>query len=172
MPKFGSAMSFFPLVGALLLAGCGGGSESPTVLNGSGVSVGDPNAGGTAVPFETLRQDNLTGVEVRKNVVIKDADAWQKLWIAYTRYSNPPLPLPAVDFQTKMVVGVFIGLPPSSCYSTKIESIRRTADKLTVRYVETAPRAGTACAAVLTSPAHLVVTERSDLAVEFVKEAG
>jgi hypothetical protein len=120
---------------------------------------------GTALRFTTLSQTSLSRVEEARTVVVKDAAAWALLW----QYHAPDLPVPPVDFTTSMVVGVFMGYT-NPCYSTSIAAITRGADKITVQKVDRQPPAGVMCAMVVTSPAHLVAIERSDLPVEFTTE--
>jgi hypothetical protein len=100
-------------------------------------------------------------------VVVRDAAAWERLWA----YHAPNEPVPAIDFGTTMVVGVFMGYT-NPCYSTSITGVRREADRITVQKVDRHPPTGVMCAMLVTSPAHLVAIERSDLPVEFATEVG
>jgi hypothetical protein len=120
---------------------------------------------GVDMPFKTISQTSNSKVEEARTVVVKDAAAWERLWA----YHAPNEPVPAIDFSTTMVVGVFMG-PTNPCYSTWIAGVRRGADKITVQKVDRHPPIGVMCAMMVTSPAHLVAIERSDLPVEFATE--
>lgn len=122
-------------------------------------------ASANEVPFKTISQTSQSKVEDARTVVVKDADAWSLLW----RYHAPDQPVPPVDFSTTMVVGVFMGYT-NPCYSTSIAKITRDAGKITVQKVDRHPPPGVMCAMIVTSPAHLVAIERSDLPVEFATE--
>jgi hypothetical protein len=122
-------------------------------------------ASANEVPFKTISQTSQSKVEEARTVVVKDADAWALLW----RYHAPDQPVPQVEFSTTMVDGVFMGYT-NPCYSTSIAKITRDAGKLTVQKVDRHPPPGVMCAMVVTSPAHLVAIERSDLPVEFATE--
>jgi hypothetical protein len=63
-----------------------------------------------------------------------------------------------------------MGNGPSSCYTTAIGGIVRTADKLIVREVRSVPGPDIACAMYVTTPAHLAVIPRSELPVVFAME--
>jgi hypothetical protein len=120
---------------------------------------------GTDLPFKTISQTSNSKVEEARNVVVKDAAAWERLWA----YHAPNEPVPVIDFSTKMVVGVFMG-PTTPCYSTWIAGVRRGADKITVQKIDRHPPIGVMCALMVTKPGHLVEIERSDLPVEFATE--
>lgn len=120
---------------------------------------------GTELAFKTISQTTLSGVEEARNVVVKDAAAWERLW----QYHAPNLPVPVIDFNTTMVVGVFMG-STSPCYSTSIANVTRGNGKIVVTRLDRQPPIGVMCAAVVTYPGHLVAIERSDLPVEFTTE--
>jgi hypothetical protein len=122
-------------------------------------------ASGTALAFKTISQTTQSGVEEARNVVVKDALAWERLW----QYHAPNLPVPPVDFGTTMVIGVFKG-STSPCYATWIANLTRSAGKIVVAKVDKQPPPGVMCAMTVTYPAHLVTVERSDLPVEFATE--
>ncbi len=109
---------------------------------------------------------SLSGIHEERTVVVKDDAAWTRLWNEHA----PGRAKPAVDFASQMVVGVFMGNGPSSCYSTAIDGILRTADKILVRELRSVPGPDIMCAMLVTTPAHLAVIPRSDLPVVFSTE--
>jgi hypothetical protein len=121
---------------------------------------------GTDVLFQTADATSQSNIHEARTVVIKDEAAWARLWNEHA----PDRALPAVDFASHMVVGVFMGNGPSSCYTTAIGGIVRTADKLIVREVRSVPGPDIACAMYVTTPAHLAVIPRSELPVVFAME--
>jgi hypothetical protein len=122
-------------------------------------------AGGAALAFKTISQTEHSGVMEERSVVIKDALAWQRLW----RDHASDAAMPQIDFGTSMVIGVFKG-STSPCYSTSIANVSQSAGKITVLKVDKQPAPGVMCVMTVTSPAHLVVVERSELPVEFATE--
>lgn len=109
---------------------------------------------------------SLSNIHEERTVVVKDDAAWTRLWNEHA----PDRAKPAVDFTSHMVVGVFMGNGPSSCYTTSIDGIVRTADKILVRELRSVPGPDIMCAMYVTTPAHLVVIPRSDLPVVFSTE--
>ncbi|WP_198118342.1 hypothetical protein [Massilia rhizosphaerae] len=118
------------------------------------------------VPFRTADATSMSAIHEARTVVVKDAAAWARLWKEHA----PDRALPAVDFATDMVVGVFMGSGANSCYTTSIDGVARTADKLIVHELRTVPGPDIVCAMHVTTPAHLVAIPRSDLPVEFAAE--
>lgn len=119
---------------------------------------------GAAVPFRLLDGSWLSGIHDARNVVVKDAAAWASLW---AEHAGPARPLPAVDFSTSMVVGVFLGFRGGGCYPTTISSVTRNANGIAVQHTDGVPGSGMACTTIVTWPAALAVIDRSDLPVDF-----
>ena len=80
------------------------------------------------------------------------------------------IPAPVIDFANTMVLGVFLGMRPNTCYSVAIESVEQIAgQRLTVKYRETKPTGSAVCGQAITYPSHLVSVPASELSVEFVE---
>jgi hypothetical protein len=120
----------------------------------------------TGIPFQTADATSMSGIHEARTVVVKDAGTWAGLWSEHA----PGRPLPAVDFTANMVVGVFMGSGANSCFTTSIDAVARTADKIIVHELRSVPGPDILCAMHVTTPAHLVVIPRSDLPVEFATE--
>ena len=119
---------------------------------------------GADVAFKVVDATSNSSIHTARNVVVKDASAWAALWAEHAGTSRP---LPAVDFSTSMVVGVFLGDRPSGCYGTSITGITRNANGIAVQHTDSVPGMGVLCAMYVPTPAALVVIDRSDLPVEF-----
>jgi hypothetical protein len=64
------------------------------------------------VPWSVLSQSYDSGVTSPRNVVVRDAASLQALWGEMAAgWDGPAPPAPAVDFSSRMVVGVFLGTP-------------------------------------------------------------
>ena len=113
---------------------------------------------------ELLDQRTNSGVQDARNVVIKDKVALGTLWLEHAPVGSPT---PDIDFSTKMVIGVFLGTKPNGCFGTNIDSISTDGSRISVRHTDSTPAMGVLCAMHVTSPAELVVVDRSDLPVDF-----
>ena len=116
--------------------------------------------------FRELDRSSRSLVVQPKNVVVRDAAALAALWAEH----GGPSPLPHIDFQRHMVIGVFTGSQPNGCHSTEIERIERAAGKLIVARSDTEPGPGVMCTLAIVHPAHIVMVERSDAPVEFTSQ--
>lgn len=117
--------------------------------------------------LETLSRDAYSGHELRKNYIITDAATWKDIW-AETLSDHPQMPeVPGVDFSTEMVLAVYMGRKTSGGYSTTIERVVETDDKLEVFVKETRPGRGMMTTMALTNPYHAVKIQKSDKKVEF-----
>jgi hypothetical protein len=119
---------------------------------------------GADVAFKVVDATNNSSIHTARNVVVKDAGAWAALWAEHAGTSRP---LPAVDFSTSMVVGVFLGERPSGCYGTSISKVTRNANGIAVQHTDSMPGIAVLCAMYVPTPAALAVIDRSDLPVEF-----
>ncbi|MCC2970712.1 protease complex subunit PrcB family protein [Massilia sp. IC2-476] len=113
--------------------------------------------------FRTLDQRAYSRIATPRKLVVRDGATWAALWAEHAGATV----VPDVDFDSKMVIGVFLGSRPSGCYGTSIERLTLTGDKLMVVHVDTEPGPGVACTQAFTSAAHLVVVDRSERAVSF-----
>lgn len=139
---------------ALLLTACGGGDDS--------------NPAPQNVPFTSVSRPLTSAFFTPTGVVARNDSAFFTLW---TRIFRTPLPpIPAVNFNTQQVVGIFLGNSRNSCYDVLVTSVYKTVDRLVVNYKETAPAPGTACTLQTGAPGHLVSVPQTDLQVEFKTE--
>jgi hypothetical protein len=123
----------------------------------------------TVPAYTTLERSNFSGVERAQQLVLRDAQAWAALWARHASRRQPVPPLPAVDFGREMVLALFAGALASSCQGIGPIELRMLADRVQLRYRESAPPPpGTACATGITTPALLLRVPRSELPVEFV----
>lgn len=105
----------------------------------------------------TIEKGDQSNVDDAKQVVVRDAAGWRKLWQQHA----PDRPLPPVDFTKESVVAVFMGSRPTAGYSVAILSTTEGGGALVVRYRETRPAPGVITAQVLTFPYHIVAIPKS-----------
>ncbi len=122
------------------------------------------------IPFTTLAQGHHSGIREPRHVVILDQASWQALLTAMQPFHNAVRPLPAVDFASHMVVGIFLGMRRTGGYNAVINGIVRDPNNgtITVQATETIPPPGTMTIQVLTYPYHLVRVRALPGEVEFL----
>ncbi|MBL0058724.1 MAG: protease complex subunit PrcB family protein [Elusimicrobia bacterium] len=115
-------------------------------------------------------QGDSSGIEDERQVVIRDAATWAKFWAEHQSHMGIPAPTPAVDFKTRMVVGIFVGSRGSSGYTVQITGVSENSKEMTLSYKETTPNPDMAFLTVMTQPYHLKTVPRSNLPVRFIKK--
>jgi hypothetical protein len=126
---------------------------------------------GAALPFESLVRDSASGVTTAKNVVVKDAAAFRKLWLEHAGNRSAPGAMPKVDFGHQMVLAVFSGQQANGCHAISVVRVGSDGGKMLVEYDEYDERdvaSVAVCAALVSTPVHMVVVERNDAPVGFV----
>jgi hypothetical protein len=125
------------------------------------------------IPEEALLprewQGDSSGVTSQREVVIKDAAAWAKLWAEHQSKNGTPPPAPAINFNKSMIVGIFLGDRGSSGYSVQWSSMKEAGKELIVSYRETQPRSGMMNLSVMTQPYYLKVIPRTSRPIRFIK---
>jgi hypothetical protein len=116
------------------------------------------------VSFTTVARGSASGQQTERQVTVRTAAEWGELWKSHA----PGQKAPAIDFSTKMVVGVFLGTQPTAGISVEIVALRTEKDALVVDYVERRPDRGMMAAQILTEPFHLVSLPEHDGPVRFV----
>ena len=108
-----------------------------------------------------------SGIQDKRQVVVRDAAAWEALWKAHGADAK----MPEVDFGRQMVIGIFMGSAPGGCHGTGIRGVYPSNGKLVVSFFERYPVEGqdVVCTKAITTPYQLVVVPRSDLPVVFAQ---
>ena len=140
------------LVAALAAAQVPGNPQPPAPAPG----------GGTALA--RVAKGDMSGVETMRQVTVRTAAEWQKLWKEHA----PDEKLPVVDFNSNMVVGIFLGSKPSAGYQVEILNVRPEGNDLVVEYAQKQPGRGMMSAQMLTEPYDLVAVPKHAGPVRFV----
>jgi hypothetical protein len=122
---------------------------------------------GTALAWQSVVKENDSGVSTRKNLVIRDAAAWARLWAEHTGGQSPAPALPQVDFSRQMLVAVFAGEFPNACQRIGVRSVSAGAGKLKVEVDHRDISDIARCLPVVAHPVHIVAVDRVDAEVEF-----
>ena len=83
----------------------------------------------------TIDKGDQSNIDDRREVVVRTAAEWQKLW----QQHSPDRPMPSVDFSKEMVVGVFLGNRPTAGYGVAVVKTIDANGVLHVQYRESAP---------------------------------
>src|SRR5262249_47458250 len=95
-------------------------------------------AGLSAQAPRTVEKGDQSNIDAPRQVVIRDAAEWRKLWQQHA----PDRPVPNVDFSKESVAAVFMGNRSTAGYNIAIISTTDANGALIVKYMETAPPRG------------------------------
>jgi hypothetical protein len=105
----------------------------------------------------TIDKGDQSNIDSRREVVVRTAAEWQKLW----QQHSPDRPMPSIDFSKEIVVGVFLGSRPTAGYGVAIVKAIDANGVLHVQYRESAPGRDAITAQILTFPYHLAALSKS-----------
>ena len=123
-----------------------------------------PTPPGGSTELARVAKGDMSGVQTMRQVTVRTAAEWQKLW----KEHSPDEKIPAVDFNSNMVVGIFLGSKPSAGYQVEILNVRPEGNDLVVEYVQKQPGRGMMSAQMLTEPYDLVAVPKHAGPVRFV----
>lgn len=104
---------------------------------------------GLPTKVTVVSREMMSMVDEPKQAVARSAAEWAGLW----RQHAGDKPLPAVDFESRTVVAVFLGTRSSAGFAADITRVREASGVLVVEWQERRPEPGEVSAQVLTSPA-------------------
>ena len=116
-----------------------------------------------AATVTPVAQGDMCGIDQARQLVVRDAAAWQELW----KSAAPQKPLPSVALATRTILAIFAGSRPTSGYRVDVRRVRRDGAGLVVEYVELKPGPDTMTAQILTAPFVIVQIPRFDGDIRF-----
>jgi len=123
------------------------------------------------IPMVTIQKGNFSGIHQPLQVTVSDEKEWEALWKKHTSIQSPPPPLPAVDFSTEMVVGLFAGDKTTGGYDVEISKVELKDLDLLIFYVEKNPAPGGMAIQAVTQPFHIVKVPKHDGPIIFMNLA-
>jgi PrcB C-terminal len=131
---------------------------------------------GTPVPFTELdpkRPGPRRSLKVNSGildplrVVVRDRDAWLKMWKLLSSKQFPRPPLPEIDFSREMLIVVGMGERNSGGYDIIVDGVYERDKKLEVDVKSTSPGRACGVPGSITEPADVVRVQKSDYPVVF-----
>ena len=121
---------------------------------------------GDSIPFDTILQESwgFSGTQLQGLHTASDQDEWQALWEEVTPETEP---LPSVNFEEEMVVGIF-GICVTGGHILAIDAIIASEKEWVIQ----AARFGHGDAQVITFPHHIVRVQRTDLPIRLSLKEG
>jgi hypothetical protein len=111
-----------------------------------------PYGTAAAVPIRRIGQWTHTGINEKRRLVIRDANAWAAFWSELGTGDRP-----AVDFTRDLVVAVAAGQQSSGGHEIAVETVSQSNGELRIEVVETSPGPNCMTTSALTQPVDVVV---------------
>lgn len=120
------------------------------------------------IDFTTIARGADSGYQSASQMVIDNSERWIELWQQHTSNTEPPPPVPQVDFSRYNVVAVFAGEKSTGGYSVEILTVETSSSQTTdlpslaiaVRYRQ--PSAGDFVTEAFTYPYHTIEIPKID----------
>ncbi|MFB8788292.1 MAG: protease complex subunit PrcB family protein [Potamolinea sp.] len=114
------------------------------------------------IDFTTIARGTDSGYQSASQMLINNQERWVDLWQQHTSNTEPPPPVPKVDFTSYNVVAVFAGEKSSGGYSVEIVAVEtrnfQTKDLpslvIIVQYRQ--PNSGDFVTEAMTYPYHMI----------------
>jgi uncharacterized membrane protein len=117
----------------------------------------------------TIAKGDGSRVVEPRRFVARDRQAFQAVWAAH---AGQDMPVPSIDFSTRMAVAVFAGARPTPGFEIEITDTRREGSTLVIVDEERAPPADRIAAQVIVSPFHIASLPRHDGEIRFATPDG
>ncbi|TSA06081.1 MAG: protease complex subunit PrcB family protein [Deltaproteobacteria bacterium] len=101
-------------------------------------------------------------------LVIRTEDEWRKVWEKINSPRFPKPELPEVNFETEIVIAVFMGERQTGGYGIEIKRIVRHVEEIIVEVEEQHLRPDSLVTMALTQPYHIVIIPKFHLPVRFM----
>ena len=139
------------------------------ILNGYGVSA-LPGSGEEAIMEVEIKgewKSYHSGYTEPARLVIETEGEWKEVWEKVVDFQIPKPKLPEVDFETDMIIAVFMGEQRTGGYSIDITRIIKKEEEIVVQVEEKHPDPDLLVTMALTQPYHMVVIQKSRFPVRF-----
>jgi len=109
-----------------------------------------------AMSFESIERGTYSGIKEARTELIRSADAFRTFWGEHGSGTNPPPPLPAVDFDTEMVAVVHRGDFGTGGYGVEVTSVEADGGDVLIKYTSSNPPLDAMVTMAFTQPFHVV----------------
>jgi hypothetical protein len=119
----------------------------------------------TTATMKNVDKGPMSAIDTARQVTARTPAEFATLWKSHAADRK----MPEVDFDSNMVVGIFLGSRPTAGFGVEIVSAQPEGGALVVKYKETRPSRDAISAQVITSPFHLVAVPKFEGTVRFEK---
>lgn len=122
------------------------------------------------VQFSELTKNDNSGYMEKKNLIIASTEAYDEAWNElFSNFMKKP-PVPAINFETSMVILVTMGEKTNGGYSIHVKSITENEKDVVVLIEERIPAKNCMTTSVIVYPAQLIELPATDKEIIFTTE--
>jgi hypothetical protein len=126
----------------------------------------------TPLSIATVAKGHRSGIRKPLQTVIRNQDEWNVFWKRHSSTDTNPAPVPIINFDREMVVGIFLGEKSTGGYEVEIVRAERSDSALYFYYRQDNPPPGAMVTQSLTQPFHLVkVAKYQNLQIIFRRDS-
>lgn len=143
----------------MFLASCVTGSGAPVATGSPDAETGAVPQAGPSTDFVTILEGTNGKADEASIAIASDEKAFAKLWRGVNGFA---VPVPPVDFSSRVVVAAFMGMKNTGGYRYAVESAAWLADgRFSLTLAANGPAKGASVTMALTSPFIMVSVPRS-----------
>jgi hypothetical protein len=103
----------------------------------------------------------ISGISDSLRIVIRDAEAWRKVWELINSPVSPKPPLPEIDFSREMVLVVALGTRPTGGYGIIVDRAYQRDDRIEIIVRKQTPGKTCGTTQAITQPVDIVRLPKS-----------
>ena len=115
--------------------------------------------------FTKLLAESHSNIQKKDFLIIKDDKALNTIFAKINSTRMPGVPIPKINFDEEMVLGLFMGSKTSGGYTIKIDHIEQNPNEMIVFYSEQHPTG--MATSVMTQPCYLAKIAKTDKTIRF-----
>uniref|UniRef100_A0A7S4I2C8 PrcB C-terminal domain-containing protein n=1 Tax=Odontella aurita TaxID=265563 RepID=A0A7S4I2C8_9STRA len=115
-----------------------------------------------SLSFSSIDHGYYSGIEEPLTAVFRSSREFESFWRRHAANNNPAPACPDVEFESSLVVCVFLGTKDSGGYGVEIKSVEETEEHVAVTYDTSNPPPGAMTTCALTQPFHIVTALKRD----------
>jgi hypothetical protein len=104
------------------------------------------------VRFDVISEGSFSGIRAKTETVVDSQSEWTDVWEQHVSDRFPEPPLPAVDFTSSVIVAIFAGDKPDTCYRLFVREVSEDGDNVIVRYEIVKTSSDPGCGDAITQP--------------------
>jgi hypothetical protein len=122
------------------------------------------------VRFDVVSEGSFSGVHTKTETIVDSQSEWISVWKQHGSDRIPEPPLPAVDFTSSVVVAIFAGDKPDTCYRLFLREVSEDGDDIIIRYEIGKTSSDSGCGDAITQPFTMLRIQKPQGSISIIDE--